>query len=261
MGSEEIFPQVFDNYDKGELNGLLKAFGPDFHAWAKDMVPTSFDAVLCHTLHFLHKYTWCLPSNTQSVVPDVSLYDHLKTTAAIAACLYLHHQENSSLVEKAIRTAGQTRFCLVAGDISGIQSYIFGISNIGAGGVARKLRSRSLFVQLVTEACAHRLLKDSGLPITNILMSAGGNFHLLLPNNSNTEAKLQKANQEIDEWFLKNLNGEMALNLAHVEFDGDSFQGSSEKSDGFGGVLRDVHDKLAHAKQRRFASLWQQKQK
>ena len=38
------------------------------------------------SLGILEHFTWCIPSAT-NVFPDISLYDHLKTTAAIAACL------------------------------------------------------------------------------------------------------------------------------------------------------------------------------
>lgn len=39
-------------------------------------------------LAILRKFTWAIPSDTRrNIIPDVSLYDHLKTTAAITACL------------------------------------------------------------------------------------------------------------------------------------------------------------------------------
>ncbi|MBF8265943.1 MAG: CRISPR-associated protein, Csm1 family, partial [Dehalococcoidia bacterium] len=252
----DVFPENFDAYEPGEMNSLLKDFGDDFKRWSDRKEPPVFETLLSHLLHFFYKYAWCIPSNTQEAIPDVSIYDHLKTTAAIAACLYIYHDDKHSLTEKAIRGPGQKRFCLVAGDVSGIQKYIFAVSNIGAGGVARKLRSRSLFVQLVTEVCAHKILNAFGLPHTNFLMSAGGNFHLLVPNVSGAAAVLAKVNQEIDQWFLQELNGELALNLASFNFDGPGFSASDDTNDGFGGVLRNVNEKLAQMKQKRFTSLW-----
>ncbi len=252
----DVFPENFDAYEPGEMNSLLKDFGDDFKRWANRNEPPDFEMLLNHLLHFLYKYAWCVPSNTQEAIPDVSIYDHLKTTAAIAACLYMYHDDKHKLNEKSLRDPDQKRFCLVAGDVSGIQKYIFAISNIGAGGVARKLRSRSLFVQLVTEVCAHKILNAFGLPLANFLMSAGGNFHLLVPNVSGAAAVLGKVNQEIDQWFLQELNGELALNLASFNFDGPGFSASADTNDGFGGVLRTVNDRLAQVKQKRFTSLW-----
>ncbi|MEM2126188.1 MAG: hypothetical protein QXQ53_07320, partial [Candidatus Methanosuratincola sp.] len=38
-------------------------------------------------LAVLRRFTWAIPSDTRrDLIPDVSLYHHLKTTAAIAAC-------------------------------------------------------------------------------------------------------------------------------------------------------------------------------
>ncbi|MBI4333803.1 MAG: type III-A CRISPR-associated protein Cas10/Csm1 [Chloroflexi bacterium] len=248
-----VFPEAFDRYADGELNKLITAFGSELASFAGSGV-NSFDVLFHHLLHLLYKYAWCLPSNTQEAVPDISLFDHLKTTAAIAACLYHYHTDENSLQEAAIRNPKAARFRLVAGDLSGIQSYIFDIASIGTGGVSRRLRARSLYVQLVTEACAHRILKQFGLPPTNILMLAGGNFYLLLPDYTDAQKILDRVNEEIDRWFLRQLNGEMSLNLASVEFDGNGFAATSEKGEGFGGVLRQVGDRLAAAKQKRFSS-------
>jgi len=43
----------------------------------------------------LWKYTWCIPSAAYKDDPDVFLFDHLKTTAVIANCLYDYDQEYS----------------------------------------------------------------------------------------------------------------------------------------------------------------------
>lgn len=45
---------------------------------------TYFDALN----ELLRKYLWCIPSDSQQRLPDVSLYDHLKTTSALAAVIY-----------------------------------------------------------------------------------------------------------------------------------------------------------------------------
>ena len=38
-------------------------------------------------LYLLEKYLWCVPAQTTNYVPDISLFDHAKTTAAIALCV------------------------------------------------------------------------------------------------------------------------------------------------------------------------------
>ncbi|AEH07252.1 type III-A CRISPR-associated protein Cas10/Csm1 [Methanothermococcus okinawensis] len=53
---------------------------------------------------FVQKYTWCVPSTYNKIghsnyLPDVSLFDHSKTTCAIACCLYRLYKENNKINE------------------------------------------------------------------------------------------------------------------------------------------------------------------
>jgi CRISPR-associated protein Csm1 len=154
-------------------------------------------------LSTLEMFTWCVPSAT-NVLPDISLYDHMKTTAAIAGCLYLTKNEN------------QKPFLLVAGDFGGIQQYIFDL-RVGAGGLAKGLRGRSFKVSMVVESISHHILKSSGLPLTNRFIAAGGRFYLLLPNVDRTHEVLESTRREVDRWSVENMEGELRFNLAQVE--------------------------------------------
>ena len=246
-----IFPEAFPEFAPGEMNSLLKGFGEEFNGLSKGVSRTEFDSLLTHLMGILHKYTWCVPSNTQEPQPDVSLYDHLKTTAAIAACLYRYHEAEGTLDEKHVK-ANAKKFLMVVGDLSGIQSYIFNIATAGAGGVARRLRARSLFIQLITEVAAHRILRDSDLPLTNMVMQSGGKFYLLLPNMDETKETVKKVQQEIDEWLLKEMNGEVALNLAMVNFGHEGFKPESVKGGGFGRLLGEINSRLQTRKRQSF---------
>ena len=45
--------------------------------------------------YLLEKYLWCVPAQTTNYIPDISLFDHAKTTAAIALCLYDEYKEGN----------------------------------------------------------------------------------------------------------------------------------------------------------------------
>ena len=253
-----IFPATFAGYERNELNKHIKEFGADFKKHflnGQSIDSTDFNCLVSHILNMLFKYTWCIPSNTQEAYPDVSLYDHLKTTAAIASCLYLYHSNTGTLNEKSIRKDDVERFILVVGDLSGIQKYIFDIANIGAGGgVARRLRARSLYVQLCTEVVSHLILRKIGAPILiNTLMNSGGRFYLLLPHLPEIERTLGDIQQTIDNWFINELSGELALNLAWVSVGDDGFKASLHGESGFGKILEEANIRLNSRKQSRFA--------
>ncbi len=145
-----VFPGEFPDHEKDELERHVRKFRRDFSGLFTKSEPgavttSDFDCLVSHLTNLLYKYTWCTPSDPQGSIPDVSLFDHLKCVAAIASSVYLYHSESGTLSEPEIRRTDIKRFCLVVGDLSGIQNYIFDIASIGAGGgVARRLRARSL---------------------------------------------------------------------------------------------------------------------
>ncbi|MFH1140676.1 MAG: type III-A CRISPR-associated protein Cas10/Csm1 [Chloroflexota bacterium] len=250
----KAFPADLLAYPPGELTQLIRDFGEEFNKRLKPELTGDFRSLLAHLLNILYRYTWRIPSDTQEDNPDISLYDHLRTTCAISACLYQRHLGKSGLVlENAIHTEPQEpEFLLAAGDVSGIQGYIFGISRIGEGGVARRLRARSLMVQLFTDVAARTILERLDLPQACQVMAAGGNFYLLLPNTEKALAILRQVSRELDDWFLQQLHGEMALNLEWVKVCRDEFGGGSDAKPGFGDVLRHANDELQRRKRRRF---------
>lgn len=243
-----LFPEQFASYAAGELNSLLTTFGPELHRCLASGPLDHFDVLLSRLLSLLQKYTWCVPSNTQESYPDVSLFDHLRGTAAIASCLYRYHVAADSLYEEAVRHTASPRFCLVVGDLSGIQRYIFGIAAIGEGGVARRLRARSLYVQLLTEVAANKILRAAHLPQVHLVMASGGKFYVLGPNTAEMQAAVEQTRREVAEALVSEFNGEITLNLEQIVFADDGFKATSGGLTGFGRVVRDVNAKLARHK-------------
>lgn len=142
-------------------------------------------------LSLLYKYTTTIPSSTINF-PDVSLYDHLKTTAAIAVCLYDYKKECSS--------ADECPFLLIGADFSGIQNYIYQIVSKHAG---KNLKGRSYYLRILSDAVVRHLLKELNLFQANIVYNSGGGFYLLAPNTPSVKAKLAEAILTIEERLFK----------------------------------------------------------
>lgn len=205
-------------------------------AWKRNCTLDSW-AFVNRATSVLEKYTWCIPAAT-NVYPDISLFDHLKTTAAIAVCLACAEQ------------GADRPFLLTAGDFGGIQRYLFDIQ-VGAGGLARRLRARSLSVSLAVENTVHWLLRQLGLPLTNCLQSAGGRFVLLLPNTDQAHSKLQEARKRLDEWTAAQVGCELQPHLAVLAIERDAlcdfgatldklrFELEKSKATPLSGLLRD----------------------
>lgn len=183
------FPKYFSHLDNlGAYIGEFKNAFPDMTAYSK------FNRVLSAVLSFLEKYTWCVPSDTRYSRADISLFDHLRSSAAISACLYKRHCYE---LDNAKFKTRSNEFTLIAGDFSGIQNYIFDVTSKGSGGASKRLRARSFFIQIFCEATIHKILHALELPLVCNLFSAGGKFILLAPSGKDVEEKLRRTKAEI----------------------------------------------------------------
>ena len=106
-------------------------------------------------LALLEECTSTVPASTyRAQSEDVSLYDHLKVTAAVSACIseYLLAQKIDNYrdyLQSPNADFHKTNvFLLYTADISGIQKFIYTVATRGA---QRALRSRSFFLELFME--------------------------------------------------------------------------------------------------------------
>ena len=197
IDTSTTFPDSFKCLSTAEIPKLIEDFEnniPDFSIFNR------FDDVLNAWLDILEKYTWAIPSDTRFETSDVSLYDHLRSSAAIAACLYKRH---IIAIEKGKRLNRTMEFVLIGGDFSGIQDYIFGVTNLGTGGASKRLRARSFFVTLFSDTTIHKILHYLDLPLVCNMFSAGGKFLLLAPNLEETNDMLRRVKEEIEKEIHK----------------------------------------------------------
>ena len=192
---------------------------------------------------------WSVPANTQ-VDPGISLYEHLRLTAAFAAALWAFHVEQG-LEVSAIRNESVEKFLLVGGDFSGIQGHIYRINEAqGQGGIAKRLRARSLEVSLAAEAMALGLLKRLRLPPLQRIMSAGGKFYLLIPNTDEAQKVLAEHLHEWEAWAMDQ-GATLRPVLAWVPFSPEELNTAEH---GFSDVFKRLAAAMSEAKLRPLAS-------
>lgn len=204
----------------------------------------SLDACLSTLDGLLLKYTWSVPWQAEE---GVSLYQHLRSAAAIAACLAAETDDRTA-VEEIVQeggssAGGQPEFVLIAGDLSGIQSFLY---TIAAEGAARSLRGRSLYLDILCDVLARWLLQRLALPLTNLLYSGGGRFYLLAP--SRALARWPELRTEMISILLRHHQADLAVVTAAVKATRDDL-GRFEQT------WSRANRKLAVAKRRRFAEL------
>ena len=141
---------------------------------------------------------------------DISLYDQLKLTAALAACVseYLQQADAFSLLDTPAELRREPAFLLYTADFSRIQRFIYTVHTEGA---LRSLRSRSFFLELLMEHYMDELLDGCGLTRTNIIYSGGGHCYLLLPNTAAVQQTLADWNRAFNGWLNEQFGVQLFL--------------------------------------------------
>lgn len=216
-------------------------------------------------------FTQAIPSATaakkpnggfMSIPADVSLYDHAKTTAALAVALWRWHQERQHTGKEAIRGIKSTsdydqdKFLLIQGDMFGIQNFIFQTGGSTGKFSSKLLRGRSFYVSLMAECAAVQVLETLSLPTTSQVTNAAGKFTILAPNTPSVLASLKKLREKFDAWGLSATQGRVGIGLAWTQAKPQDFLTNASESPAFANLLNKLFAELEVQKYQRL-SLWQ----
>lgn len=267
LSARSIFPQSASECelsDRAKAKSEYAALWSGFVADLEKIPPShrrNWPLWLDHFDSLWLTYTHAIPAATAfNVKPDVSLYDHSRTTAALAVALWRWHEANghtgpdaaSALRERA--DFAESKFLLVQGDFFGIQSFVF-----AAGGETRKhaaklLRGRSFQVSLFTEIAALRILDELALPPTSQVLNAAGKFLIVAPNTEHVRERLEALRGEFDRWFLEHSFGLAGIGLAWLPACCNDFLRTPQgEVSPYAELARRLRESLDVAKHRRFA--------
>jgi CRISPR-associated protein Csm1 len=226
--SRDDYRRLWEGFTR-DVSKLPRPARVDDPAFFRTAVPTMAS--------LYEKWTSNIPAATDQKLLGVSLYDHSRAAAAIAAALYRALGGDDLVVSERsaeVRRRDVERFALVVGDVSGIQKHLYTLVSKGA---ARTLRGRSLWLQLLTDAIACRLLHVAGLPSTSLLFCGGGKLWILA--HAGTEDALRDAADAIDLYLLNQYGGSLSFHLGVARLSGETLleKGVGER---WGAALGDV---------------------
>ncbi len=205
------------------------------------------ESYLITLFYLLKKYSWAIPAAVYKHLPDISLFDHSKTTCAIAACLSsLPEEDLNQIAIEWGKESHQSKdyFLLISGDISGIQNFLYTLTSKGA---AKGLRGRSFYLQLLSESIAKYLLKEMKLPLANLLFCGGGHFYIIAPISE--ESNLTILKEYIEERLLERHKGDLYLALGWAKLKPQDLRDKIPEK------WKEAHDHAENEKMRRFSSL------
>ena len=197
-------------------------------------------------LMFLEENTSFVPARTTED-EDISLFDHLKTTCAIACCMYKYHElELDQPLQNRIENRDDAKYLLIGGDVSGIQKFIYHVSSKGA---LKLLRGRSFYLEIFCENVVYNIIKELDLPKANVLYSGGGHFFILAPNTDEANEKLQKIQEKLNNWMIETgLSSALYLAMSWIPFTGNEFKN-------FGDMWHKIYKELSSEKSRKYSAV------
>ncbi|HID71423.1 MAG TPA: type III-A CRISPR-associated protein Cas10/Csm1, partial [Thermoplasmata archaeon] len=184
--SEKIFPGEEEEED------LFSQFSEELKNVDEKVDPVTI-------YYLLKKYAFFIPYSD-----DISLFMHMKLTSAVASCIEKNEEKP---------------FLFVLGDFSGIQKFIYDVASPDEArpGMAKRLRGRSLWLDLFMDAVVSDIIREAGVSEANVLWNTGGNFLLLIPNLKENRDKIEEIRRNVNEGLFKKFKGEIFLAIDFAE--------------------------------------------
>lgn len=261
----DLTPWFTSGPQEADYGALWQAFNQEA---ARLDTGAGVDLLFEQLMALLQKYTFYMPAAAYRAKPDISLFHHLKATAALALCLYDLEPKEAFLDEILAALQGVVRFqdrlaqedfLLAAADISGIQDFIYSVTSEHA---LKGLKGRSLYLELLGQIVAFRILSDLELSPANVVFQGGGNSVLLLPNTPRARETVADWQRWANEMLVQAHGGRLALAVylqpvAYHHFLRPAGEERGGRAPGFADVWAQAGRGLAREKRRKFAFYWQ----
>ena len=254
--AEQITKNGRINYPvaKGNIsNDVLEKAKKDFEHVLKNS--NSNEELVSKLLIAVEKNLSFVPAAiTDEKVNDISLFDHLKMTAAIASSVIRYMNENKitdfkTLLDKESDFMNEKMFLLYSMDVSGIQDFIY---TIATQKVLKGLRTRSFYLEIVIEHCIDTLLERTGLTRANLIYSGGGHAYIILPNTDGIKEILVEYEKQINDWFMEYYRTDLYIASGYSECSANSF--CNEPSGSYKEIFAEVSKKISDKKMKRYSS-------
>lgn len=273
---ETIFP-AFSDDETGDYESLWNGFISELDNIPANPGEKGVEAFTETLLFLLKKYLSVLPASTiKGEMPGTTLYDHLKSTAALSQSLfdYFFEKDSKRLTETDFHPKDyfdlsknpnvEPPLLLFCGSINGIQRFIY---NIASSKAAKILKGRSFYVQLLAETIIRRIIDDCKVSLAHIIYASGGKFFMILPNTDTVKLALQALKAEVENKLFDIHHGDLYVCMDFVEFgydnqinvffkDDQNDSGSLlSQSGNLGPVWKILNDKINIQKKKKFKDL------
>jgi CRISPR-associated protein Csm1 len=194
---------------------------------------------------FLKKYTTRVLSEGYKIFPDISLFDHSRTTAALALAKHQYDILNETDKDK------ERPFFIIHGDLSGIQKFIYKMASKDTGVEkkrAHRLKGRSFYLILLIDTITNYIVSELNIFKANILFSGGGSFIILGDNTDKTRNRINEIEKEINVFLFEKFKGDLGLVITTLKYGNNIFKEYTE-------VLKEIVKENIISKKRKNISI------
>ena len=185
---------------------------------------------------------------------EISLYEHMKMTAAIASSVRRYMDENKitdfkALMDKKSDFINKNIFLLYNMSLSGVYNFIYTSEDTN---VIRELRARAFYVEMLMNHSIDTLLEKLGLTRANLVYSCGENAYLLLPNTDEVKVIIDKFEKDINKWFIEYHKIDLNMAFGYSECSANSLCNSPIGS--YQKTISEVKNKILLDKKRKYSA-------
>ena len=207
-------------------------------------------------LEILEENLTYIPSSTATdELADISLFDHVKVTAAVNSCIYDYLTEKGiedykkELFKNSAAFYKKKIFILYSIDLSGIQKFIYTIHSEGA---LKMLRARSFYLEIMMEYIIDTLLKRLELSRANLLYSGGGHCYLLLPNTTKALQQIVQFEEELNQWLIAHFDISLYAAGGYAFCSANELK--NEPAGSYSEIFRTVSNMISEKKTKRYTA-------
>lgn len=201
-----IIKVVDEKHNKDTVDKFILAFESDID----NIVASTPQELFEQLLKIIKDYTWCLPAAVRESIRDVSLYQHLVTTSAIATAIYndlVACSEDEKFALSNVETKDEN-IKLVHIKLEKAENYIIKSDNTGFN-MLDEISKKKAWLTNEYESMVYEILRNSDLTKANNVISSDFESYILACDKSVEE--ITKYITKHSEYIKKILGAEIYI--------------------------------------------------
>ncbi len=200
-------------------------------------------------------FTYVPSSTAKGEMADISLFDHLKLSAAAGSCILQYMEENAvtnyrkALFDESASFYEKEVFRLYSIDLSGIQDFIYTIASKNA---LKTLRARSFYLEIMMEHIMDCLLWKLHLSRANVIYAGGGHCYILAPNTKKVHGGVESYMDELNHWLMEMFQTSLYAAWGYATCSTNDLKNVPQGS--YAGIFKRISEMISRKKSHRYSA-------